>query len=87
MSYVRWSGQNGPWDYESQVYIYDDVAGGTTCCGCWLDPEGKNWRGDLDNSAMHPETIAHVREHIAAGHKVPEFVIPRLADPANGGFN
>jgi hypothetical protein len=80
VSYVRWSSPGHPWDYDSDVYIYDDVNGGTTCCGCV--------RGlDMDGDPAHPETVAHVREHIARGDAVPDFVIPRLSDPGNGGFN
>lgn len=85
MSYVRWSSIGRPWDYDSQLYIFDDVGGGTTCCGCLLDTEGDSWRGDMDSNPLHPETVAHVREHIAAGHEVPDFVIPRLQ--ADQGFN
>lgn len=77
MSYVRWSGPDGPWPYQSNVYIYDDVSGGCTCCGCWLR-DGDNWRSDDDEFGAHPKMIEHVREHIKAGHVVPDFVIPRL---------
>jgi hypothetical protein len=80
VSYVRWSSPGHPWDYDSDLYIYDDVHGGTTCCACTTGL-------DMDGDPTHPETIAHVREHIAAGDAVPDFVIPRLADPDNGGFN
>jgi hypothetical protein len=64
MSYCRWSER-------SNVYVYDDVSGGTTCCGCALN------RGSL-NVATHAEMVAHLREHIAAGHLVPDDVIPEL---------
>jgi hypothetical protein len=91
VSYVRWSSPGHPHSYDSEIYIYDDVSGGTTCCGCSLNDDGR-WNGDRNpdyrdhrdddenepNVAGHPETIAHVREHIAAGHAVPDFVIPRL---------
>jgi len=65
MSYVRWSSIGHPWDYDSDLYIYDDVAGGITCCGCV-------------NVPTYEEMITHVKEHIAAGDRVPDFVIPRL---------
>ena len=87
MSYVRWSSPGHPWDYDSDLYIYDDVHGGTTCCACLLTDSEGGWNGDRDGDPAHPETVAHVREHIAAGHRVPDFVIARLADPENGGFN
>ena len=85
MSYVRWSSPGHPWDYDSDLYIYDDVSGGTTCCGCLLSEH--SWNGDRNGDMTHPETVAHVREHIEAGHSVPDFVIERLSDPSNGGFN
>lgn len=87
MSYVRWSAVGRPWDYDSDLYIYDDTGGGTTCCVCSLMPpgSGRSWNGDRDGNRAHPETVAHVREHIEAGHAVPDFVIERLSDPENGG--
>ena len=87
MSYVRWSSIGRPWDYDSDLYIYDDVNGGTTCCGCRLLDDMDSWNGDRDGDKTHPETVAHVREHISAGHRVPDFVIERLSDPENEGFN
>lgn len=91
MSYVRWSSIGHPWDYNSSLYIYDDVRGGTTCCGCPLSDDDDvwngSWNGDRNGDPTHPETVAHVREHIEAGHDVPDFVIERLSDPGNGGFN
>lgn len=70
MSYVRWSGPEGPHDYVSDVYIYDYVGGGVECCGCVRvnTPE---------------EMVTHVRAHIALGDAVPEFVIPRLLEGRN----
>jgi hypothetical protein len=92
MSYVRWSSPGHPWDYDSDLYIFDDIRGGTTCCGCILIDSQTgtmldHWNGDRDGNPAHPETVTHVREHIAAGHSVPDFVIERLADPGNGGVN
>lgn len=87
MSYVRWSSVGHPWDYDSDLYIYDDTGGGTTCCGCLFQDDDRSWNGDQDGNLAHPETVAHVREHIAAGHQVPDFVIERLSDPGNGGVN
>lgn len=72
MSYVRWSSIGSPHDYDSSVYIYDDVQGGITCCGCANVPTVQ---------AM----VEHVEWHIAMGHAVPDFVIPRLL--AGQNFN
>jgi hypothetical protein len=73
VSYVRWSSPGHPWDYDSALYIFDDVAGGITCCGCLLI--------DADfNAPTTLEMISHVEQHVAAGHAVPDFVIPRLQE-------
>lgn len=73
MSYVRWSSPGKPWDYDSSIYIFDDVAGGITCCGCDL-------ADDDFNCPTTAEMIQHVQRHIEAGHAVPDFVIPRLRE-------
>lgn len=59
MSYARF-GKN------SDVYVYDDVNGYIACCGCIL--------GDKWDFHSVPEIIAHMEEHIAAGHTVPEYL-------------
>jgi hypothetical protein len=86
VSYVRWSSVGHPWDYDSDLYIFDSVDG-TVCCACGLILDDRSWLGDQNGDMTHPETVAHVREHITAGHRVPDFVIERLSDPENGGFN
>lgn len=62
MSYCRFS--------DADVYVYDDVRGYLCCCGCWLDD---TWR--YDTAA---EMVEHLRLHIAAGHHVPDHVIPEI---------
>lgn len=78
MSYVRWSSPGHPWNYESDLYIYDDVAGGITCV-CELNnntPSGFNCK-------TREEMIVHVKCHMKLGDSVPEFVIPRLQEGRN----
>ena len=78
MSFVR-LGQDG-----SQVYIYDDIAVGPRCCYCalaktWLDEAGNTHWVDFatrDLDAM----LAHIAEHRAAGHVVPDWVDQALRD-------
>lgn len=53
--YVRFG-----WD--SDVYVYASSTG-MVCCGCWLNHRG-DWH-DVDRF------IAHLHEHVAAGHEVP----------------
>lgn len=74
MSYSRFG-----WD-GSNVYVFDDTRGGTTCCWCALHPE----IGEDFNVATHAEMVDHMREHIAAGHTVPSYVIPELESTPDG---
>lgn len=53
------------WGSDSDVYVYAHVGGFIDCCGC----------ARLDSIA---ETVEHMREHVARGDKVPEY----LLDPA-----
>ncbi|MEV0274289.1 hypothetical protein AB0H43_36425 [Hamadaea sp. NPDC050747] len=78
MSYVRWSSPGRPHEYDSAVYIYD-TDDGVVCCSCLLYPA--DGLGDLPShlEATPGRMIEHVRAHIAAGHAVPDFVIPGLA--------
>lgn len=69
MSFARFSA-------ESNVYVYSDVGGYVCCCGCLL---GSKW--DFHSPA---EVVAHLREHVAAGHKVPERLLSEdLYEPAD----
>lgn len=63
MSYARWSD-------ESSVYVFAHVNGGVQCCGCILNGQWDFYSAD--------EVVAHMKEHVAAGHQVPE----RLLDVA-----
>lgn len=66
MSYVRWnSTPRGA--YDSDVYIYEDVSGGITCCGCDFNTD------DTEMMVTHVQT-----EHTEKGEAVPDFVIPRI---------
>jgi hypothetical protein len=62
VSYCRFS--------EADVYVYCHVGGYLCCCACSLSDD---WEHD-STDAM----VAHLREHIAAGHFVPDDVIPAL---------
>ena len=63
MSWARWSG-------DSDVYVYEDVAGGVTCCGCALSADG--WTSV--NMQTVAEIDAHIRSHRDAGHNVPSYL-------------
>lgn len=64
MSYSRFS--------FADVYVYMDVNGSLACCGCWL---GDDWYFD-STKAM----IAHLAEHRAAGHDVPDGIEDSLRE-------
>ena len=64
MSYSRFG-----WD-GSDVYVFLSVGGHLECCGCLLSDE---W-----SYATTDEMIAHLEEHRAAGHHVPEDCIEDL---------
>lgn len=74
MSYARFG-----WD-DSYVYLFEHVDGGLECCGCALSPVSVRFTDVV-------EFCRHLDEHTAAGHTVPDHVIPAvLADYANGEF-
>lgn len=52
----------------SQVYIYYSDQG-VECCGCCLG-DGQSAVFDED---LPQEMVAHLEEHVAAGHVVPEI--------------
>lgn len=64
MSYARFG-----WD-GSHVYVYCDVNGYLACCGCRLGDKWAFYSTD--------DMIAHLREHLEAGHTVPDDLIPAL---------
>jgi len=67
MSYARF----GP---NSDVYVYASGDNVFTCCGCKLvaPDTGQTW--EHGGKAI----LSHLQEHIAAGHKVPEYCIKAL---------
>lgn len=68
MSYARFG-----CDGDSDVYVYQDVGGGWTCCWCKLGPPRSNV-----NVETRSEMLEHLLDHRAAGQSVPEHAIERL---------
>lgn len=64
MSYARF-GWNG-----SSVYVFLCVSGHLECCACSL---GDKWEFRTTDAML-----AHLDEHVAAGHTVPADCIERL---------
>ena len=80
MSYCRF--------IEADVYIYDDVYHGLYCCACSLSNVEMQYN-DFFKMEMpvwdgfacgydYDKMLAHVAEHRAAGHYIPEDVDERL---------
>lgn len=59
MSYCRF--------LDADVYVFASTTGAFECCGCWL---GDHSFRTPSRTAM----IAHLGEHRAAGHHVPDYV-------------
>ena len=57
----------------SDLYIFDTFEGGVECCGCFLSEDGCPFE-----AASVVEMMAHIRDHVAAGHTVE----PHLRDAA-----
>lgn len=68
MSYVRFS-------EKSDVYVYLDIAGYLCCCGCRLWPEMDRWE-----YYSTEDMIDHLKQHEAAGHKVPGYTYEGLRE-------
>ncbi len=72
MSYCRHN------DTDSNVYVFPDVAGGYACCMCWL----------VDGE-YHADTagqmVVHLRDHLRAGHAVPERAFEALEQDIKEG--
>jgi hypothetical protein len=101
MSYARFGCDR------SDVYVFMHAHGFLECCGCvlqervWVDKLGSFFGfymkavGEKIQTEFHStkEMVEHLQRHIAAGHHVPDYVIPDLlADdiknfPAGPGKN
>lgn len=68
MSYARFT--------DGDVYVYAAVGGYVSCCGCLL--------GDKWDFHSPEEIVAHLREHVEAGHKVHDYLLdPGLYPPSD----
>lgn len=68
MSYARFGCD------DSDVYVYADVRGGITCCGCAIND------GDIVNVKTSGYMIEHLNNHRAAGHLVPDFTYEEIIE-------
>ena len=60
----------------SDLYVFLHCDGHLTCCGCKL-------QGNFD-AHRTCDMVAHVKEHIAAGHNVPSDLISKLRADQKG---
>ena len=78
MSYARFGD-------DSDIYMYgcDDTKGAEIfeCCSCGLAPKGES-----AHFYGYDNAIAHIREHIKTGHKVPDDTIGYLEWERDGGW-
>lgn len=58
----------------ADVYVYLDVHGYLSCCGCWL-----NHPGDFADTAT---LLRHLEDHKSAGHIVHDSTIESLKEDA-----
>lgn len=65
MSYIRRS-------LTSDLYTYESDKG-LECSACWLHETERWWATIILNSTE--EAVEHVREHITAGHRVPDGLV------------
>ena len=72
----RYRGLGFPSACRSDVYVYADVSGGITCCGCKL------CGGMSYNLDTADEMAKHLRDHMDAGHAVPPGTIHAIVEDA-----
>jgi len=60
---------------DCDVYVYYSSAGGIDCCGCILSNK------DTFNARDEATMLSHLRQHVAAGHKVPAKAFEELKNP------
>lgn len=65
MSYARFGS-------DSHVYVYARTGGGIDCCRCAI------YDGDIVNVATSGHMIAHLDNHRAAGHLVPDYTYEQI---------
>ena len=72
MAYSRFS--------NSDIYIYSHVGGWIECAACWLNEGSDEYSLFSMSEEIHDDVhlMAHVREHIKAGHDIPEGLLEEI---------
>ena len=62
---------------DSDIYIYAHVGGWIECAACWLNEPSDEYSLLSMSEEIHDDghLITHVREHVKAGHDVPEGLL------------
>ena len=62
---------------DSDIYIYSHVGGWIECAACWLNERADEYSLFSMSEEIYDDghLITHVREHIKAGHDVPEGLL------------
>lgn len=67
---------------DSDVYVYLSITDKYVCCSCALQEDATVYDGYRlwpDTNMDTPEqVIEHLREHVGAGHRVPDRAFERL---------
>jgi hypothetical protein len=74
--------------FDSDIYIYPHVGGWIECAACWLNERADEYSLFSMSEEIYDDghLITHVREHIKAGHDVPEgLLLEILADDERYG--
>ncbi len=75
MSYARFG-----WD-GSDVYVFEHVGGFIQCCACWLNEvEDGDIFPESTNLKTPREALAHLEEHVSAGHCVPSKTFEQIRE-------
>ena len=71
MSYCRFS--------DGDVYMLPTIRGIECCCCCLTHEDESGWHQTVILKSSK-EALAHLKEHIYAGHKVPKYATDRLKE-------
>lgn len=68
--------------FDSDIYIYAHVGGWIECAACWLNERSDEYSLFSMSEEIYDDQhlIAHITEHIKAGHDVPEGLLPMILE-------
>lgn len=67
---------------DSDIYIYPHVGGWIECAACWLNERSDEYSLFSMSEEIYNDQhlIAHIAEHIKAGHDVPEGLLAMILE-------